>query len=214
MIRLFCGYDYREAVGYHVFCSSVIRHTGQLVQFIPITDHIQTGSNSFTYVRYKVAQMCDFEGWAIFADASDMLCLGDISELWAMRDSQYAVQVVKHSYKTRNPIKYLGTIMQCLNVDYQRKNWSSLMLVNCAAPEWKNPKVADSLDAHQFKCFDDSRIGELPPKWNCLVDEGQINDNAKLLHWTAGIPGFPLYKHAERAADWHAEFQRMTIPDV
>lgn len=212
MIRLFCGYDKREAVGYHVFQSSVIRNTGQIVNFIPISDITQEGSNAFTYSRFNVAKLCDFEGWAIFADASDMLCLGDIAELWAMRDSNYAVKVVKHSYKTRNPIKYLGTTMQCPNIDYPRKNWASLMLINCAAREWKN--LSQGVDLLRFNGFDDSRIGELPSEWNCLVDEGQINDNAKLLHWTAGIPGFPIYKDAARAADWHLEFERMSRADV
>lgn len=207
MIRLFCGYDEREAVGFHVFVSSVIRRASLPVSIVPIQDKETTdGSNAFTYSRYGVAEMCGFEGWAIFADACDMLMLSDIEDLWALRDERYAVQVVKHQYHTRNPIKYLGTMMQCPNVDYPRKNWSSLMLINCAAPEWKNHD-ARGLQAHQFAGFADERIGELPSEWNCLVDEGQTCEGAKVLHWTAGIPGFPIYKAAQGAEHWHAEHE-------
>lgn len=208
MLRLFAGYDDREAVGFHVFLSSVIRQCSVPIFIMPIQDKDQTdGSNAFTYARYKVAEMCGFEGWAIFADACDMLCLGDIAELWALRDEQFAVQVVKHSYKTRNPIKYLGTTMQCPNVDYPRKNQSSLMLINCAAPEWKLCETG--IKAHLFTGFKDERIGSLPAEWNVLVDEGQDHEGAKLLHWTAGLPGFSLYSSAPRAADWHAEHEFM-----
>lgn len=203
MIRLFCGFDEREAVGFHVFLSSVLSRTRETLSIVPLHDQGQDGSNNFTYARYRVAELCAYQGWAIFADACDMLMLDDVAKLWALRDERFAVQVVKHSYKTRNPIKYLGTVMQCPNVDYSRKNWSSLMLVNCSAPEWREHRKG--LDAHQFKGFADERIGELPPEWNCLVDENQPHEDAKVLHWTAGIPGFPLYSGAVRAADWHAE---------
>lgn len=208
MIRLFAGYDEREAVGFHTFLSSVIRRASAPVAITAVQDtELTDGSNAFTYARYKVAEMCGFEGWAIFADACDMLCLGDIAELWALRDERYAVQVVKHVYRTRNPLKYLGTSMQCPNVDYPRKNWSSVMLINCAAPEWR--LCEDGTKAHLFTGFADDRIGALPSEWNCLVDEGQPHEDAKLLHWTAGIPGFSLYNAAERAADWHAEHEFM-----
>lgn len=207
MIRLFCGYDGREAVGWHVFVSSVIRRTNAPLMITPVSEVQTDGSNTFTYARYAVAEMCGFQGWAIFADACDMLCLADLAELWELRDAQFAVHVVKQSYRTRHPIKYLGTTMQCPNVDYPRKNWSSLMLINCAAPEWQT--MTRGPEAHRFIGIPDERIGELPPAWNCLVDEGQDSDGAKLLHWTAGIPGFGLYQSAPRAAEWHAEHEFM-----
>jgi lipopolysaccharide biosynthesis glycosyltransferase len=208
MIRLFAGYDQREAVGFHVFASSVIRRASAPVAITAVQDVGPTdGSNTFTYARYKVAEMCGFKGWAIFADACDMLCLGDIAELWDLQDERCAVQVVKHSYNTRNPLKYLGTPMLCRNLDYPRKNWSSLMLINCAASEWRLCEAG--MKAHLFTGFSEERIGALPPTWNCLVDEGQPHEDAKLLHWTTGIPGFSLYNAACRAEDWHAEHEFM-----
>jgi lipopolysaccharide biosynthesis glycosyltransferase len=213
VIRLFGGFDQREEVGYHVFCSSVLKNASGVVSFIPVMDvEHRDGSNAFTYARYRVAEMCDREGWAIFADACDMVMLGDVAELWSMRDERYAVQLVKHEYKTRHPLKYRGTSMQCPNMDYPRKNWSSLMLVNCSAPEWEIENSGK--DAHQFKGFDPDRIGDLPAEWNVLVDEGQKSENAKLLHYTAGIPVFPYYSGTPGADFWFSARQRMESADV
>lgn len=213
MIRLFTGYDDREAVGFHVFVSSVIRRSSAPVSITPIQDlEFTDGSNNFTYARYRVAELCGFQGWAIFADGCDMLCMGDIAELWGLQDERCAVQVVRNSYSTKHPIKYLGTTMQCPNVDYKRKNWSSLMLINCAAPEWKT--MTRGPEAHRFTGISDDRIGSLPAVWNVLVDEGQDSEGAKLLHWTAGIPGFAMYKDAPRAYDWHAEHEFMRQANV
>ncbi len=46
-----------------------------------------------------------------------MVCNADIHELWNLRDQSRAVQVVKHDYKTKKNIKYLGN----KNEDYPRK---------------------------------------------------------------------------------------------
>lgn len=207
MIRLFCGYDEREAFGYHVFCSSVIRNCSSPVAISPVTDEQGDGSNAFVYARFLVPALCDFAGWAIFADACDMLCVADLSALWELRDPAYAVQVVKHSYKTRNPIKYIGTTMQCPNMDYPRKNWSSLMLINCAAPEWQ--QIAQGKKGQQFAGFADGRIGALPAEWNTLVDENGVAAGAKIMHWTAGVPGLWHYREANMAEAWHAEHDFM-----
>ncbi len=213
MIRLFCGYDEREASGFHVFASSVIRRCLEPVQIVALQDLQRDGSNRFTYARYRVPELCHFQGWAIFADACDMVCLGEMSELWRLRDERYAVQVVKHSYSTRHRIKYIGTDMECPNLDYPRKNWSSLMLINCEAPEWRQD-WPDGIAAHQFPHFRDERIGDLPAAWNVLVDEGQDAGGAKILHYTAGIPGFAHYRDAPMSWAWREEYRTMSAPHV
>jgi len=57
----------------------------------------------------------------------------------------------------------------------------------------------------QFSFIEDSAIGELPDRWNRLVDEDQPVDGAAILHWTAGIPWFPHYRDAPGAIFWHHE---------
>jgi lipopolysaccharide biosynthesis glycosyltransferase len=70
--------------------------------------------------------LCDFNGWAIFADG-DIICKADINDLWSLRDSEKEVLCVKNDYKTKASKKYLGN----KNENYPRKNWSSLVLWNC-----------------------------------------------------------------------------------
>ena len=213
-IKLFCGFDEREALGYAVFCHSVIRRASRPVEFIPLASMgLPEGTNAFTVSRFLVPWLCDFKGHAIFCDASDMLMQGDIAELDSLFNPDYAVQVVQHpDYRTRHKTKYRGTSMECPNSDYPRKNWASVMLVNCEHKIWEkyNPTMLSMVGALSLLQFsplwfmgEPSPIGELPAEWNCLVDEGQ--PAGKLLHWTAGIPGFQAYSGAPFAELWHHE---------
>lgn len=209
MIRLFCGYEPREAIGFHVFVASVIERASEPVNIVPLTNmSMPKGTNAFTVSRFLVPWLMQFRGRAIFADASDMLMLGDVAELDALFDPAFAVQVVKHpTYRTRHKIKYRGTALETINTEYPRKNWASLMLVNCDHPAWAG-MTPDALvqtpmiDLLQLRHIPDDQIGALPDGWNRLVDEGHPVEGAKLLHWTAGIPGFEAYRDAPGADDW------------
>jgi lipopolysaccharide biosynthesis glycosyltransferase len=136
----------------------------------------------------------------------DMIVRGDIAELWALKDLSKDVQVVKHDYKTKMPIKYLGA----KNEDYPRKNWSSVMLFNCnnfptkkLTPEYIQNSTGAHL--HRFEWTDDSRVGELPPEWNWLPDEYGENKDAKLLHYTLGTPCFHDFADTPQGSEWHRE---------
>src|SRR3546814_1870187 len=100
----------------------------------------------------------------------DMLVLDDIAKLWALRDDRYAVQVVKHDHVPQEDVKFLDKVQ----TKYEKKNWSSVMLFNCArctalTPDYVNS--ATGLELHQFKWLgDDGLIGEIPHRWNYLAD--------------------------------------------
>lgn len=223
MIPIYAGFDPREEVGYHTFCSSVIRHTSYPVAITPL--HLPTfkwwypvsqrdGTNNFIYTRFLIPFLQDFRGWAIFADGADMVCQADVAELWALRDQAYAVQVVKHDYKTRHPRKYLGTPMEAANADYPCKNWSSLMLINCSHACWRDltpERVSHTPGSqlHRFAFCAPSAVGALPVEWNWLADEYGENPQAKLLHWTAGIPAWKAYANTPHAEDWRAAHQHV-----
>ena len=212
-IPVFIGYDPREAVAYHVCANSIIRHASQPVAIIPLAlnlfqDYTEThtdGSNQFIYSRFLVPHLMGFKGWAIFIDG-DMIVRGDIVELWNLRESDKDVMVVKHDYKTRMTEKYLGS----KNEDYPRKNWSSVILWNCAnhpiqrlTPEFIEKSTGAEL--HRFSWINDDRIGELPPEWNWLPDEYGANPDAKLLHYTLGTPCFHEFATTNMADEWHRE---------
>jgi hypothetical protein len=198
MIPLFVGQDRREQIGLSVFTHSVWSRTSQPVSITPISGPTD-GTNAFTLARFQIPKLMSYIGWAIWADGSDMLCLADIAELWAMRDPYKAVQVVKHDYKTRHPVKYLGQ----RNEDYIRKNWSSLMLINCAHYGWRHIDGYTPQRLHRLDFFADSEIGELPKEWNYLCDEDNQQGPAKIAHHSIGLPVW--YPETEYSAEWHAE---------
>jgi lipopolysaccharide biosynthesis glycosyltransferase len=180
--------------------------------FKDYTEKHTDGSNAFIYSRFLVPWLCRWSGAAIFLDG-DMIVKDDIAELWAERDFYKAVQVVKHDYKTKYPVKYLGN----KNEDYPKKNQSSVILWNCnhfhnrlLTPNYVEKATGSHL--HQFKWLDDEIIGELPKEWNKLVLEEEPNPNAKLEHFSIGIPAFPEYDKGPEAAEWWKEYQKTVRP--
>jgi lipopolysaccharide biosynthesis glycosyltransferase len=217
MIRIVIGFDQREAVAYHTFCQSILEKASAPVSFTPLvlgslkgfSETHTDGSNAFIYSRFLTPWLMDFNGWAIFADG-DMICLDDIAKLWALRDETKAVQVVQHNYQTKALDKYLGN----KNENYPRKNWSSLILWNCAHPKHKllTPEfVMKQTGAflHRFTWLEDADVGALPKEWNWLTTEYEDNYQASLLHYTLGTPCFADYKNAEMSDVWHAAHQRI-----
>jgi hypothetical protein len=206
MISLFCGHDVREAIGFHVFTHSVLRRATTPVSIVPLASMgMGVGSNAFTLSRFLVPKLCGFAGHAIFVDACDMLCAGDITELDELFDPAFAVQVVQHApYKTQHRTKYRGTSMECPNLNYERKNWMSVAIFNCEHPAWRidvNELLPADLLGLRF--LRDEDIGALPNEWNRLVDEGHSYEGAKVLHWTAGMPAFDYYAKAPAAELWN-----------
>lgn len=227
-IPLYAGYDGREAAGYHTFVQSVLDKASIPVAFHPLHpqmladfDGQRDGSNAFIYSRFLVPYLQNFQGWAIFADGSDMVAVEDIAKLWALRDEfvfDKAVAVVKHEYISKHPRKYIGTEMEADNASYARKNWSSLILWNCwhSANRILTPEfVAESPGSllHRFGWLKDSQIGELPPEWNALSGE-QDTAAASLVHYTLGIPGIAHYQHCDAAEHWHrARKHALRVPE-
>lgn len=223
MIRLFVGHDPREAVAFNVFVQSVVDHTTAPVAVVPLaldmlencyTEQHKDGSNAFIYSRFLVPHLCDYMGWAIFADG-DMLCRADLAELWDLRDPSKAVQVVKHEYKTKHDTKYLGAP----NPSYPRKNWSSVIIWNCGHPDnaWLTPTNITNMQGsflHRFHWLDDKVVGELPAEWNWLVTEYPKLSTAKLAHFTLGTPCFRGYEHCDYAGEWRATLSKiLDVPD-
>jgi lipopolysaccharide biosynthesis glycosyltransferase len=213
MIKVFIGFDPREAVAYHVCCNSLIRHSSAPLSFTPLAlnnlssyqEMHSDGSNQFIYSRFLVPHLMNYSGWALFIDG-DMILRDDIANLWALRDESKAVMCVHHNYKTKAPVKYLGS----RNQDYPRKNWSSVVLWNCAHPANRavTPEFvqeATGAQLHRFTWLTDDQIGQLPIEWNWLPDELGPNPEAKLLHFTLGTPCFHEYADSPMAAEWHRE---------
>ena len=220
MIRIFIGFDPRETVAYHVLSHSIHARASAPVSIAPLMlsqlgglmtrERNSLQSTDFSFSRFLTPYLCGFEGWAIFMDC-DMLVLEDIGNLWALRDDKYAVMCVKHDHVPKEKTKFLGA----QQTKYEKKNWSSVMMFNCAkctalTPDYVNS--ASGLDLHRFNWLgDDDLIGEIPHRWNLLVgyDQSIPVDEVSNLHYTIGGPYFHDYKDIDYAAEWFAERDEM-----
>jgi hypothetical protein len=202
VIRVFAGYDEREAVGWHVFMESLLAHSSEPVSVTTLSQTPGDGTTAFTADRFRVPELCDYDDWAISLDGADMMLRADIWELMALRDESKAVMVVKHDYMTTHPRKFIGTEMESANQHYPRKNWTSVMLWNCGHPAHRRANYSEL--PQRLSWLEPHEIGRLPVEWNHLVREYRPNPAAKLAHWTLGVPGFLEYADDEFADEWRA----------
>lgn len=219
-LNVFIGFDPRESDAYSVCIRSmkartkadlmvhrldlkILRDRNLYTRYHEIRDgrlwDIISGapmSTEFAISRFLVPALCEFRGWAVYCDC-DFLWRADIAELFALAREEYAVMVVKHFYNPTTELKMDGQ----LNQSYPRKNWSSLMLFNCAHPanQWLSPERVNCLpgrDLHGFCWLAESEIGQLPIEWNWL------NIEPKAVHFTNGTPVMPGYENAAYADEW------------
>ena len=218
VIKIFIGYDPVESVAWHTMAASIYRQSSRPVAIVPLNlDNLKgifnrprdpKQSNEFSFSRFLVPYLCNYEGKGIYFDCDQMLRT-DIAEILTVMEEQpgKAVYVVKHTYEPRNDVKYLNTVQY----KYPRKNWSSVVLWNCEhlknkiiTPSFLN--TAEGLVLHRFNWLEDDDIGELDIRWNWLV--GEYEDppkDVKNVHWTVGGPYFPEYANVDFSDEWVAE---------
>ena len=216
LARVFLGFDSREAIAFHVLHQSLITRSSIPISVTPLALNTLADwhqrpvdprqSTEFAFTRFLTPALCRFKGWAIFMDC-DMIVSRDIAELWELRDSRYAVQVVKHDYTPTTAEKFLHQPQTV----YPKKNWSSVILFNNARCRALTPayvNTASGLDLHQFKWLESEElIGSLPPEWNHLVGEQPTNSSVPVAnaHFTIGGPYFSDYANSDYATEWLRE---------
>jgi lipopolysaccharide biosynthesis glycosyltransferase len=184
MLRVFIGYDHRQPVAFQVAAHSIWKHASHPVSVTRLQLNqlplVKTGLTEFTYSRFLVPYLCQYQGTAVFVD-SDFLCRADINELFAypLAFPETAVFVTKNA---------------------KRFEWPSLMVFN-------NPKCTALTPAYieANQCFDFAwaeSVGALPPAWNHLVGYDAPNPDAKMVHFTQGIPCWPETKECEFSKEW------------
>ena len=100
-----------------------------------------------------------------------------------------------------------------LQLQYPRKNWSSLMLWNCR--HRAHAPVADIVNTwtgrrlHGFEWLDDTLIGALPAAWNWLEGHSAPQVDPKAVHFTRGTPDLPGYENVPHADEWRRVRERV-----
>lgn len=189
--QVFVGYDPRQPVAERVATHSLISRAStpvpvtrlQLNQ-LPIT---RKGLTEFTYSRFLVPFLSDFDGYSLFLDA-DMLVLSDIHQLRTHVDPSAAVSVVMHKEAFERPSLMLFNNKRCTNL---------------------TPEFVQHSGNKMFDLAWASKVGALPAIWNHLVGYDAPNPLAKLVHFTKGVPCWPETKDCEFSGEWHAEVRAM-----
>ena len=220
-MKVFVGYDTREDIAYQV-CKHSLEARNANVEVIPLVQNKlreqgyytrpvdKLASTEFTFTRFLMPELTNFNGWALFCD-SDIIFLNDVKELFDQADDKYAVMCAKHDYTPKEGIKMDGQTQTV----YPRKNWSSVMLVNCGHPSNKqldmklvNDKNITGAYLHRFSWLADEEIGEFSHEWNYLTD-WYTDGSPKALHYTEGGPWFENYRNCEFHTEWKQELQDM-----
>lgn len=153
----------------------------------------------------------NYKGWALFMDA-DMIFLSDINKLLALCDDRMAVMCVKHNYPPRkDEVKMDGRAQRY----YQRKNWSSFVLWNCAHPANREitPEKVNFLpgkDLHVFSWLSDEQIGTLPYSYNHISGISPplpIGARPDVVHYSDGGPWFDECQNVPYAEWWVEEYE-------
>lgn len=223
-MKIFIGYDTREDIAYEVCKHSIITRQPQAKIYPVVQDQLidlglysrgidKLASTQFTYTRFLVPKLCDYKGWALFIDC-DTILKEDIKYLFDYVNDKYAIMCVKHDYKPKSNIKMDGQIQ----TTYPRKNWSSVMLINCEhdsnkilTPNLISDENITGAYLHRFSWLHDNEIGELPVEWNWLVSHYKQPEDGipKLIHYTEGGPWFHDYTDCEYSEDWKQELSNL-----
>lgn len=220
-MKIFIGYDSRESVAADVCKHSLEKFKNVDVDFLKIDEMKSIGYNrnffekqstEFTFTRFLIPHLMEYNGWALFCDC-DFLFLADPNELFEYINPNYAVYVSKHPNYIPNSSIKMDNIEQHKML---RKNWASLMWINCAHPKVKQHLTLEKINTyqngkwfHQFGWCDDNEIGSLPLEWNTL--DGYYNfKNPKAIHYTDGGPWFKNYTNTQYSSVWNKNYEEIS----
>lgn len=186
--NIYIGFDARQPVSISVLAQSIYRQASRPVAIIPLVlEQLplkRQGLTPFTFSRFLVPYLNDYDGWGLFMDA-DILVKCDIFELIDLADDSFSVMVSKNRH---------------------RFEWASIMLFNCAKCKILTPDYVETAPGlHTINWVSENEIGAFPGKYNHLVGYDNPNPDAKIIHYTQGMPAYPELSDCEHANAWAKE---------
>jgi lipopolysaccharide biosynthesis glycosyltransferase len=233
-MKIFIGYDSKQHAASCVAEYSLRKHSPHLdldITHLKKQDLIDSGdyfridgdpsSTEFTYTRFLVPHLCNYQGHAMFID-SDFLFTTNVQRLWNLVLNDFgkadrAAYCVKHSeYTPKKDTKFYGKPQ----ITFPKKNWSSLIIFNNEHPQCRQltpMTVANQTPQwlHRFSWIEDhdTQLGNLPMMWNWLVGEyNELIPPPFALHYTNGGPFNEVYGQDYEQL-WLDEFQEMSAND-
>jgi lipopolysaccharide biosynthesis glycosyltransferase len=189
-IDVFVGADRSQLLAVAVLEHSIRRHTRRPVRVAPLIDvdlpeprDLRQGSRTnFSFARFAIPELKDYEGRAIYLDA-DMLVFRDIGELWdiAFDGASIVIQeeLPEHAVVHQKPGAPSKRVKQC-----------SVMLVDCARARWDVRQIVAGLDGrytyeqlmYELCILPEAEIRyAVPFAWNSLE---HYDAETRLIHYT------------------------------
>ena len=228
-LKIYIGWDRREDIAFQTCKHSLFDTTSVPLNVVPLKqktlreakfywrDEDKLASTEFTFTRFLVPALMNFKGWALFIDC-DFVALEDVKRLFDQRNDKYAIMCAHHDYTPKKGVKMDGKKQTV----YPRKNWSSMMLINCGHPSnsvltkdfVNNPEI-DGKYLHRFSWLKDEEIGKLSHEWNWLVGwyKEPKDGKPKFLHYTEGGPWFEEYWDCDYASEYY-RIERKYLNDI
>lgn len=215
MLRVFIGYDARQPISYNVLQFSILRRASIPVCITPLVIETlplkRTGLTPFTWSRFLVPWLCEFNGPALFMD-SDMLCLGDIKDLIETNGIN-ANDAWNAPHEMRGLSNWPAV---AVSQNQHQFEWASMIYFNCAHENNRmlTPDFVEKTDGlHRINWIRPENLGHLPSHWNHLVGYDPPRTDAKLVHFTQGLPIYPETEGSEYAQAWRDEHKAMNFAE-
>jgi hypothetical protein len=188
---VYIGIDSRQPLAYTVMRYSVesnasrpISVNGLFLHQLPIS---RVGATEFSYSRFLVPWLMDFEGFGLFCD-EDQVMTGDVWELFSYcskLDDPWDVAVMKNQ------------------PEYE---WPSVMVFNNQNLKHMTPEYIEDKSNRFFDFAWAKHVAELPPEWNHFCGGARPKD-AKLYHFSQGIPYWPETRGLDEDPVWFEAFE-------
>ncbi len=229
--RIYMGWDSRDAYAYRVASWSLQKHATVPIEIIPLVDRdlrrrnlywrsyrvdhkgqmwddydSRPFSTAFSFTRFAVPIIEEYrDEWVLFTDP-DVLWRSDIKELLKLIDDKLAVMCVQHDHHPRETSKMDGV----LQTKYERKNWSSFMLINPARCRGMTPYVLNNETGgylHALRWVEPDLTGSLPESWNWLDGHSNPDIDPGLIHFTRGTPDMAGHENTLYADEWRKAYR-------
>lgn len=223
-LPVYVGWDSRSVAAYDVCVASLAEMSSIPLVIAPLIDPElrargvywrqadPLASTEFTYTRFLTPHLAGGEGLAVYCD-SDFLWRADIAQMIAAIDRTKAVSCVQHDYQPVETEKMEGRPQSA----YPRKNWSSLLVFNCAHPSVRalTPEIVNSETGaylHRLQWVANQDIGAIDETWNWLEGWSKTPPDGppNVIHFTGGGPWLASYKDVQYADLWNARFAALT----
>jgi len=232
-MKVFIGYDPRDDSAFKVAALTVKEHSSGPIDIIPLRDWELRAKNfysrsyrvdkkgqmfddqdkkpfstQFSFTRFLVPALMRYaDEWVLFMDP-DMMISDDVHKLLDYPDTNTAVACRMPAHNPTEPIKMDGI----LQTKYNRKNWSSFMLMNpsrCPRLTANAVNTESGAYLHAMSWISDDEITELPAGWNYLAGyDAPIDKKPANVHFTLGTPDMEHYTPTPWDGEWWSTLDR------